>query len=311
MKKVAITGVNGFVGPYVVQEFLAHGYEVVGCGREAVFHPHLPVALANYAVVDVTDSKKIDEWLQQEQPTHIVHLAGIGSPVIAAANPELTEQIHVGGTRHLLTSASRLSTPPTVLVVSSSHVYGRPQYLPIDEKHPLLGEGAYAASRQAQEKVSVSFFEKVPIVIARSFNHTGPGQPADYVVPKIVKRVAEIAAGKQKELVMGNTDIRREFLHVRDVARAYRLLLEQGQFGIITNVCRGESIPLKKIIEYTTLLANLSDIPVRVDPALIRAGEPQDAVGDAAFLQMLIDWKPKYGYEELLKDMYTYWQKNI
>lgn len=305
--RALITGVNGFVGTFLAKELHNHGYEVFGTGRETDSR----ITSLAYRRLDVTDPDEAVALFQEIRPTHVFHLAGIGSPGAAEKDRAGTFRIHVDGTKHILDASLALTAPPRVLIVSSGNVYGTPQYLPLNESHPRRGTGVYAESRIAQEDIVQAYFNKLPVIIVRSFNHTGAGQPADYVFSKIVKNVVEIAAGVRQELVMGNIGLKRECLHVSDVVRAYRLLLEQDQMGIMVNVCRGQAVALKDVIEYSRVLAGLTHVPVVLDPAFAGKKEIQEIVGDPALLSSLIAWETAYDFKAIVKDLYDYWRGQL
>ena len=299
-KRALITGINGFVGPYLKNELEQNGYAVFGLGTK----PHKEQA--NYYVADITDRDRVREVVEKIQPVYIFHLAGISSPVVAEQKPELTYRTSVEGTRNLLDAATALPSAPRVLIVSSAHVYGDPKYLPIDEKHPLRGHGVYVDSRLKQEELVRQYEKSLPFVITRSFNHTGPRQSDTFVVPKIVKQGIEVQKGLRRELEMGNVDIKRDITDVRDVVNAYRFLLEQPQTGVVTNVCRGESIALKNIIEYVRVLTHCKEMPIRVNPAFVRALDAPDIYGSTTMLHSLIDWEPLFDYQKTVTDIYNF-----
>jgi GDP-D-mannose dehydratase len=300
MKRALITGINGFVGPYLEKELRDHGYDVFGLGREDVTRP-------NYYCIDVTQEQDTARAVAQIQPTHIFHLAGISWPMIAEKEPVLTHAVNVIGTKHILDAAKQMSVPTRVLVVGSSHVYGRPETVPVREDHPLSGTSVYARSRIDQEALVATYESSVPIVVTRSFNHTGPGQDHRLITPKIVRGVAAIKLGLEQMLELGNTRVKRDIADVRDVVRAYRVLLEQDQFPLTVNVCRGESRSLKKIIDYATVLAELSEIRIEKNPDFVRPNDVEDVYGDTDLLRSVVDWKPEYSYEQMVRDLYAYW----
>lgn len=303
MKRALITGINGFVGPYLKSELEKNGYEVFGFGSEESNQD-------DYSQVDIRDSDAVKKIVAEVNPTHVFHLAGISAPPFAEKHPELAHDVNVLGTRNLLEALLILVHAPRVLIVSSAHVYGKPESLPLGEDHPMSGVGVYTRTRIEQEKVVNEYFDKLPIVVTRSFNHTGPGRPDTFVIAKIIKHITEIKSGARDHLELGNTDIKRDISDVRDVVRAYRLLLEQDKFGIIVNVCRGESIALKKVIEYGRVLAELDDLDVRTNPDFVRKNDVEDMYGDSAYLKSLVDWQPEIGCEQMIKDIYMYWSKN-
>ncbi len=300
MKRALITGINGFVGSYLEKELALHGYSVFGMGREDVQKSH-------YFHVDVTEEKKVHDAILEIKPEYIFHLAGIGVPAVAEKDPELAYKVSVYGTKHVLEAATKLEHTPKILVTGTAQVYGTPEYLPIDEKHPLNAKGSYAVSRLDQEKVVVSYSSKLPMVLTRSFNHTGPGQSDDFVIPKILKHIAEIKKGIRESIELGNIEIKRDISYVGDVVSAYRLLLEQDAFCGTVNVCRGESISLKEVVEYGRILAQMEEIPITVNQAFIRAHDALDLYGDATLLHSIISWKPRVSYKDLLEKIYQYW----
>lgn len=304
-KRALVTGINGFVGLYLKNELERNGYIVFGLGTKP--YKDRP----NYYVADITDRDRVREVMEEIQPVYIFHLAGISSPPFAEKNPELTYRVNVEGTRNLLDAAAALPSAPRILIVGSAHVYGEPLYLPIDEKHPLRGQGVYVDSRLKQEELTWQYQASIPFVITRSFNHTGPRQSDTFVIPKIVKQAIEVQKGLRHELSMGNIDIKRDITHVRDVVHAYRLLLEQPRMGIVSNVCRGESIALKNIVEYVRVLTHCNEMPVAVNSDFVRSGDAPDICGSIALLRTLIDWQPRFDYQAMIADVYHFWNQHV
>lgn len=302
MKKALITGSCGFVGPYLKKELEQNGYTVYGVD-------HQKLDESNYHCVDITDKDQIKKVIEAIKPLYVYHLAGISSPSFAEENPDLTYNVNVKGTENIF-NILKENKKIKILVVNSSLVYGKPEHLPIKESHPLGGKGVYADSRKKQEKLVQNYQGKVNYVVARSFNHTGAMQPEIFVIPKIVKQIVEIKKGKREMLELGNIDVKRDISDVRDVVRAYRMLLEQDKFGVICNVCRGESIKLREVVYYIKDLAGLDDIKINSDKEVIN-DEIFDICGDNSYLKNLIDWKSKITYKKMLKDIYKFWDGKI
>lgn len=302
MKKALITGSHGFVGPYLKNELEQNGYVVYGVDCQKLKED-------NYYYADITDNDQIKKVIETVKPGYIFHLAGISAPAFAEENPDLTHNVNVKGTENIF-DAIKENKKIKILVVNSSFSYGKPEHLPIKESHPLNGTGVYAKSRIDQEKLVQDYKGKINYVIARSFNHTGSMQPDIFVVPKIVKQIIEIKKGKRETLELGNIDVKRDISDVRDIVRAYRMLLEQNEFGVICNVCRGESIRLREVVHYVKDLAKLEDVKINLDKE-ITADEVFDIRGDNNYLRSLIDWKPKITYKKMLKDIYKYWDSKI
>ncbi|MDO8626781.1 MAG: GDP-mannose 4,6-dehydratase [Candidatus Magasanikbacteria bacterium] len=299
-KKALITGIDGFVGPYLKAELANNGYDVFGLS--------LAQADASNQIFkcDISDRAAVAEIIKAHKFDYIFHLAGFSSPQEAERHPELVFEVNVNGTINLLDALVEFSPTTKILIVSSSYAYGHPKYLPINEQHPLAGTGAYAASRIAQEKAALTYTDRLALIITRSFNHTGPGQMATVIIPKIIQSVVAIKQGKQKSLLMGNSHIRRDITDVRDVVRAYRLLMEQRQRGLVCNVCRGESISLQEVIDYIKIKSRIS-FPVEIAPELLRKNEPLNIYGDTSLLKSLIVWNNLISYPAMLDDIYDYY----
>jgi GDP-4-dehydro-6-deoxy-D-mannose reductase len=192
-------------------------------------------------------------------------------------------------------------------------VYGRPDpgELPLRETAPLRPRGTYALTKAAQEAVMRVDGPRhgLPVVVARSFNHTGPGQRASFVVPAIAARVRAVAAGNAATIPMGNLDVARDFLDVRDVVRAYRLLVEAASAGAVApgtvvNVASGRSTTIRSIVAALGVAAGI-DAPVVVDPALVRPDEVLDLRGDASLLKSMVGWRPEIRFEQTLREVLT------
>lgn len=302
MKKALITGSHGFVGPYLKKELEQNGYVVYGVDCQKIDEN-------NYYCADITDKDQIKKVIEKIKPEYIFHLAGVSSSSLAEENPDLTYNVNVKGTENIF-NIIKENKKIKILVVNSSLVYGKPEHLPIKENHSLNGTGVYAKSRIDQEKSVQDYKGKVNYIIARSFNHTGSMQPDTFVIPKIVKQIIEIKKGKREILELGNIDVKRDISDVHDVVRTYRMLLEQGEFGIICNVCRGEYIRLREVVHYVKDLAKLEDVKINLDKE-ITTDEVFDIRGDNGYLKSLIDWKPKITYKKMLKDIYKYLDSKI
>ena len=183
-----ITGVSGFVGPYLVGHLLASGFEVFGIDRNGK-----KVDGCSVDKCDVTDYDSFFAIIKSIKPDFIFHLAGQSSVAKSWENPTLTQEVNVGGARNLFGAVAAAKLSPRILLVSSAEVYGVPQKVPISEGHPLLPISPYGESKVEQEKIALAHVKDgMHIVISRSFNHTGPGQPSEFVCSNFAKQVAGI-----------------------------------------------------------------------------------------------------------------------
>ena len=301
-KKALITGISGFVGPYLKNELDKNGYDVFGIDRtggENVFR------------CDLLDKKNVEEVIEKSRPDYIYHLAGFSSVKDSWDKPELCRKINVEGTKNLLDAVVKAGLKPRILIVTSAEVYGKPKKLPLTETSPLLPESPYAKSRVEQEKL-LGNYNDLDWVVARSFNHTGPGQPAMFVIPEFAKQLAEIKKGLKKPVIkVGNLEAKRDFSDVRDVVRAYRLLLEKGLKYEVYNVCSGKSYYvwqlLNKMIKYTNARKMIYD---EVDEKKYRPVDIFELKGDNRKLKR-IGFKFKYDIDKTLKDSLRWWCKQV
>jgi GDP-4-dehydro-6-deoxy-D-mannose reductase len=216
--------------------------------------------------------------------------------------------VNAAGTARLLDAViatrSDTSALPRVLVVSSAEVYGNGPATPRRESDPPCPQSIYAASKVGAEVAALEVWrrERLPVIVARPFTHTGPGQAPSFVVPSFVKHLLAVRAGGDRKVPTGNLEPVRDLLDVRDVVAAYLALLTDGVPGEIYNVARGEGISLREIFQRVAALLGVSAEPY-ADSALTRAHDIPYLVGDAAKLRRATGWAPKLTLEQTLRDM--------
>jgi GDP-4-dehydro-6-deoxy-D-mannose reductase len=294
--KVLVTGATGFVGRWLVDELRRHDHDVVA----------LPGRLA----LDIADGAGLAARLDSERPDAVAHLAGVAFGPDAARDPDEAERVNAGGTRALFSAVGQTGPIP-VLVTSSSEVYGAPERrgVPLTEDLPLRGSGAYAISKRRQEEAALQGAGDTgaPVVVTRSFNHTGPGQRAEFVAPAIARRVLEARRRGDRRIRLGNPDVRRDFSDVRDVVRAYRLLLEHVSVSplsepLVVNVCSGRSTSIRELVAMIGAAAGVEP-EILVDPDLVRAQDPPEIVGDPSRLRSLTGWVPDFSLRQTVGDL--------
>ena len=241
-----------------------------------------------------------------------MHLAGVAFAPDARDDPAEGFRVNVGGTLAVFESLRELRMRPPVLVTGSSDIYGtpRPEDLPLRESAPLDPRQPYALSKAAQEGVAIEAAVRwgFPVVMTRSFNHTGPGQRPVFVVPALARRVLAVKRGVANVIPAGNVDVLRDIGDVRDVVRAYRLLLEvsaSGRLGddpVVVNVATGRARTIRSLIDQLCAIAGIA-APVQVDPALVRADDPPEIRGDTSLLTELAGWRPEIALEMTLADV--------
>lgn len=290
--KVLITGVNGFVGKYLRHRLCALGHQVWGIDY---------VSNGDGAyVVDICDGEAVECVLKETMPEYIYHLAA--ASFVPLANYKRIYEVNVDGTLNLLRACCKLPTLPRVVFISSSQVYGNvpKQMQPIGEHMPLNPITHYGASKAMGEMLVKAFFAETGLeyVIFRPFNHTGIGQSEVFVIPKIVKAFKEGAPIVE----LGNIDVERDFCDVRDVVRAYAMVLENWKAQEVYNVSSGKAIYIKEIVEKLTIITGRK-IEIKVTSAHIRKNEIMHAVGSYEKIKKELGWEPTISIEETLRSM--------
>ena len=287
-----VTGGHGFVGPHLLAHLNDSGDDVVA--------PHQDE-------VDLDDADALKAAITAARPDAIYHLAALASVAESWADPLRTFDVNAVGTLRVLEVARHLDPVPRVLLIGSAEVYGTVTAadVPIREDLPLSPVTPYAASKVAAEYVGMQYHAGfgVPVVRARSFNHVGPGQHGQFVVADIARRIADaVRDGSTGALRLGNPTARRDFTDVRDVVRAYRLLVTDGVAGEAYNVCSGIDVSIGDLVQRLLVISG-ADLSVEIDPALIRPVDVPVLVGDNAKLRAATGWVPNYSLDDTLRDV--------
>jgi GDP-4-dehydro-6-deoxy-D-mannose reductase len=292
--RVLVTGSSGFVGTWMTRHLAAIDDEVL----------QLPDAL------DISDGAALTDAVVAAAPDAVCHLAAQASVGVSWADAAGTFRVNALGVVHLIEAVAACAVPPRVLLVSSAEVYGRvqPAELPLGEDRPFAPASPYAASKAAAELVGLQAWlgRGIEVMRVRPFNHTGPGQRPDFVVPSLARQVVDARRSSLPALTAGNIEVRRDITDVRDVVRAYRLLLEHGRGGEVYNVCRGESVAIADIARRLLLIEGL-DVPIVVDPARQRAVDLPDLRGDPSRLVGRTGWRPEIPLDQTLADVLASW----
>lgn len=306
--KALVTGVSGFVGPYLVRHLVKSGFEVFGVDRSGK-----EVDGCVVEACDVIDAAAVSAIIKKVRPDMVFHLAGQSSVSLSWKEPELTKAVHVVGTRNLLDAVVSAGIKPKVLIVSSAEVYGVPKSIPITESHPVHAVTPYGESRVEQEKLAIDCFRKkgVQLVISRSFNQTGPGQPSAFVCSDFARQVAEAERGLRSEIVVGNLEVKRDFTDVRDAVAAYLLALQKGVPGEIYNICSGNSYSINSILETLLSFSSAKSVRVVKAPSKKRKHDIPELVGDNSKFRQATGWKPNISIDVTLKELLEFWRKSL
>ncbi|HNY30758.1 MAG TPA: GDP-mannose 4,6-dehydratase [Fibrobacteria bacterium] len=304
MSKVLVTGASGFAGRWMVRLLLARGYDVVGGVRRLDETSACPEIL-----MDMEDPSSVFAGIKEIKPEAIIHLAAMASPHLSNDRPEAAYQVNFLGAHRLLEACRVLGLSPKVVLAGSATVYGKvdPAHLPLREDSPVRPTDAYSLAKASAEMLAGVFANSVPVVVARPFNHTGPGQGTDFVLPAAAAQIASIEVGRKEPILqLGDLSSERDFLDVRDVVEAYLLLLEKGLPGEVYNICSGTCKPVQ---DWISELAGLSRVPmeVRTEPSRVFARSNPRLVGDNSRLGAL-GWTRRIDASTMLSDLLDHWR---
>ncbi len=290
-----VTGGQGFVGTWL-QVHLRKSGDDVEVSDESL---------------DIGDVEGLRRALVDAAPDAVYHLAAFTHVGQSWGEPYEVFRVNAAGTLNLLEAVRRCPSPPRVLLTSSAEVYGavKPEDLPLGEGSPLLPVLPYAASKVAGEFLGVQAHlgHGVPVIRARSFNHVGPGQSPLFAVSGLAKRIVEAERAGGKELRVGNLRSRRDFTDVRDVVRAYRLLILRGEAGAAYNVCSGSDVAIEDVARRLLALAE-SGLDLVVDPGLERPADVPVLRGDSTLLRSATGWRPEIALDATLREVLDYWR---
>lgn len=263
-KKLLLTGSRGFTGRHLFSEGAKQDIQIIGIQS------------------DITNLPALQKEVSEIAPDAVIHCAGIS--FVPSKDQEAFYRVHALGTGNLLTALSQLPRKPSkVLLTSSATVYGNADITPTPENHPLKPIDHYAISKVAMEETAKTFFDQLPIVIARPFNYTGPGQQDNFLIPKLIRHF------HNKELVieLGNLNVEREFNDVSTICQSYFALLKYGIPGEIYNVGTGKARSLGFVIDTLIKLTNFP-IQIKINPDYVRKNEIHRMCGDPGKLNTLL-----------------------
>jgi GDP-4-dehydro-6-deoxy-D-mannose reductase len=333
---ILLTGASGFVGHYIIQELFE-------------FHTCVPL-IDERGTVDLRDINRIKSFLssdtnallykQQSENLQIlnsrhslnshiditensqnfnfdavIHLAAQSFVPESFKNPLETYNINFIGTYNLFSALKEYGFCGKILYISSGDIYGHvdEDKLPITEDYPLKPRNPYAVSKVSAEALCYqwSATEDMEIVIARPFNHIGPNQSERFVVSSFAKQITEISLCLKKPVIIaGNIDTTRDFLDVRDVAAAYKLLLEKGINSDIYNVCSGKEVAMRSIINTLCNIAGV-EVEIEIDENKLRPNEQKRVCGSNDKIKKVTEWEQKIPLEKSLADIFGYWKEKL
>lgn len=313
--KIFITGATGFAGRHLVDLLKLSDFQIRGtCFPERPEHcPDLNGIDLLY--LDLQKEDDVSNVVKSIKPDWIVHLAAVSSVGYSWKHRRKTLETNLMGTFSLLESARRHVPQARVLFVSSCEVYGllEPVERSLKEEDSPKIANPYAFTKVCGELLCEFYnqIENLDIIISRSFPHTGPGQSADFVFSDWAYQIAKIEKSSSEPIItVGNLDVRRDYSDVRDVVRAYVLLLEKGKKGEVYNVCSGEAPSLKEILDILLSFSS-KDIEVHVDPQKLRKTDIPLLLGNNQKIKREIGWTPEIQLKQTLEDLLGYWRGEV
>lgn len=298
--KALVTGAGGFVGGHLIAHLEEHGDEVL------VTDPTIDG-------LDITDVGGVADLLADTKPEAIYHLAGWADVGASWSNPATAFRVNADGTLNVLLAALE-SGVERVLIVSSADVYGSVAEvnLPITEETPLRPVSPYAASKVAADFLGLQAFlgRGLGALRVRAFNHLGPGQTDKFVASALASRIARNELEGADEIPIGNLSARRDFTDVRDVVRAYRMIMTDGTPGEVYNVCSGRDVAVQELAEL--LLGHASrEMRFVTDESLLRPVDVPVLRGDHAKVTAATGWEPAIPLSQTLEDLLEDWRQRL
>ncbi len=316
--RVLITGITGFAGSHLAEYALdQEGVDVYGIRRwrsrtENIDHL---VDQLNIVECDLRDAASVTSMIDGIRPDWIFHLAAQSHVPTSWHAPAESLETNIIGQLNLFEALRQTGCDARIQIAGSSEEYGlvHRDEVPITEANPLRPLSPYAVSKVTQDLLAYQYFRSygTHTIRTRGFNHTGPRRGEVFVVSNFAKQIALIEAGARKPVIrVGNLEAERDFTDVRDVVRAYWLIVEHGDAGDVYNIASGKTWRIQDVLDLLLSFSEV-DINIEVDPARLRPSDVELLLGDASKLKAVTGWEPVIPFEQTARETLDYWRARV
>lgn len=303
LKEIVVTGVNGFVGEHLARHLKQQGYNVVGIGREQEPNHKVTKLVDSYQSCDLLD-RDSTHAITLKNATAIIHLAGLAAVGDSFKNPDLFIEGNATMTDNLLSSALDQGFTGRIVVISTGAVYSSDQPSPFSEDSKIGGSSPYATGKIRAEQVAHEYVKKgLSVVVARPFNHIGPGQNQGFLLPDMYAQLMTAKQAGEASITTGDLTTRRDYTDVRDIVKAYTFLAIADTLQFDTyNVASGTSHSGEEILKSLEEVTGITGIKHVTDPTRLRPNDPKDITGNAARIKSELGWSPEINFETTIVD---------
>lgn len=312
-----ITGIAGFAGSWLAEELLREGYRVFGTLAPGESTDNIKKIKTDLSLtrLDILKTPACRKLVVSVKPDYLFHLAAIASVGKSFELEQTTFRVNFDGTQNMLDAARQHTGLKKFLFVGSADAYGifQPPNRTLTENQSFNPISPYGIAKAAAEYAARYYCRShhLPVVVARAFNHSGPRQTANFVIPSFARQIAEIEARSQKPtLMVGDLSAKRDFSDVRDIVRGYRLLAEKGKPGEVYQLCSGKAVAINDILRILLSLSH-ADIEVRIDKNRLRKADISILRGSHAKATRAVNFTSKIPLRKTLQDTLEYWREKI